>query len=103
MVQQTGVMLKGSPNANPSNNSDERVWGVVRRLGEVRKPLVSEAVVMAAPEAGRGRTEPNLSILESIRTPAVGATSAVWILVGTFWISIGMIVSATVVTVAFLA
>jgi hypothetical protein len=75
----------------------------VRRLGEVRKPLVSDGVVMSAPEAGRSRTEASLSILESIRTPAVGARSAVWILVGTFWISVGMIVSATVVTVAFLA
>ena len=57
---------------------------------------------MVASKPVRGRTEPNLSILETVR-PAVGATIAVWILVGTFWISIGMIVSATVVTVAFLA
>ena len=57
------------------------------------------AIVTSPP--GRDRTEP-MSVFKSIRARPLGRTHALWIIVGALWLSLGMIVSATLVTVAFL-
>ena len=43
-----------------------------------------------------------MSVLKTIGARPLGRTLSLWILVGALWISLGMIVSATLVTVAFL-
>ena len=97
-------MAKDRPSVLSASSSEwDQAWDVVRRLGAAHKPLESEtgAIVKSAPD--RDRTEPDLSILETFRARPPSRPSAVWILIGALWISIGMIVSATIVTVAFLA
>ena len=95
-------MVKHNLTVTPLTNSDwQHSWGAVSRLNVAHKPLVSEAVTIVA--SSRGRTEPSPSAFETRQTLRLNRTIAVWILVGALWISIGMIVSATVVTVAFLA
>lgn len=51
--------------------------------------------------SGRGRTEP-MSMFKAMGARPLGRTLALWIIVGALWISLGMIVSAALVTVAFL-
>ncbi len=95
-------MMKDNLTVIPLTNRDwQHSWGGVSRLDAAHKPVVNAAVTKVV--AARGRIEPNPSAFETSRTLPLRRTSAVWILVGALWISIGMIVSATFVTVAFWA
>ncbi len=69
------------------------------RVGASRKPVESKSAGVGAP----GGYDRSVSFLKSIPARPLSRTHALWLLVGALWISIGMIVSATLVTVAFLA
>ena len=91
----------GVPSA--SSGDWQQAWTVGRQLIATHKPLESGTVAIVASAPGHDRTEPSRSVLKTIRARPLSRTLAVWIIVGTLWISLGMIVSATIVTVAFLA
>jgi hypothetical protein len=78
-----------------SNTDWDKAWDAVNRLGVARKRLESDTGAIAAER----QTEP----VETMRPRPLHRPVAVWILIGALWISIGMIVSAAIVTVAFLA
>jgi hypothetical protein len=69
------------------------------RLGASPKPVESKGAGVGA----SGRHDRSVSFLKSIPARPLSRTHALWLLAGALWISIGMIVSATLVTVAFLA
>jgi hypothetical protein len=82
-------------------NERQHIWSGVRRRGAARKPGDSDGVAIATSLPLRARIEP-ASVLKSIHTRPLGRTLALWIIVGALWVSLGMIVSATLVTVAYL-
>lgn len=96
-------MAKDSTNLTAARDSNRHH---VRRTVEPRdfgnNPAVSDDTANAS-ALDRDRIESHLSVLRSIGARPLHRTMALWILVGALWISIGMIVSATLVTVAFLA
>lgn len=97
-------MANEHPSLLRASSSDwDKAWDVINRLGAARQHLErdSDVVAIDAPV-----------VLESEHTPApvqaneprrLHRSLSVWILIGALWISIGMIVSAAIVTVAFLA
>ena len=96
-------MAKDNLSMAAAHDSDRyHAWRAVRRQGIGHKPTTSDGVANAS-ASDRDRNVSNLSVLRSIGARPLRRTHALWILVGALWISIGMIVSATLVTVAFLA
>jgi len=80
----------------------KHLWSPVKRRGAARKPVETEGVALATSPTGRDRFGPASAALKTIRARPLGRTLALWIIVGALWVSLGMIVSATLVTVAFL-
>ncbi len=87
----------------PSAHSGARhhVWKPDRRRGATRKPAKTDGVAIVPSASGRDRIEP-MPVVNTIPSRPLGRTPALWIIVGALWVSLGMIVSATLVTVAFL-
>jgi hypothetical protein len=79
----------------------QQVWSAVKRRGAGRKPVDGDGVTIGTVSPLRARAEPT-SLLKTLRARPLGRTLALWIIVGALWVSLGMIVSATLVTVAYL-
>ncbi len=83
-----------------SSTDWDKAWDVVSRLGAARKHLEHDT--------GATAVEPIVSPDRGSATEIVPKTRplcrplSVWILIGALWISIGMIVSAAIVTAAYL-
>ncbi len=75
----------------------DKACDVVRRLIAARSHLARDSDEIGPP--GPLDFEPPLSVTTS-RPP--NRSLSVWILIGALWISIGLIVSAAVVTIAYL-
>ena len=73
------------------------------RRGSAAKLVENDRAIIATSPPLRQRAGSGLAAPEVIPTQPLGRTFALWILVGALWLSIGMIVSATLVTMAFLA
>jgi hypothetical protein len=84
-----------------SSSEWNEAWDVVSTVGAARQPLQSDTGAVFRTAADRSRAE--LPIMEAFRTRRLPRTLSVWILIGALGVSIGMIVSATIVTVAYLA
>jgi hypothetical protein len=100
--RRTGVMemnRSGVPLAR--SNIRQRERRLAERRGAARKPVENDGVATLSPVAGRDPAAPT-SVLKFIRARPLGRTLALWIIAGALWISLGMIVSATLVTVAYL-
>lgn len=101
-------------NSLPASTTDwDKALNVVRRLDAARKhlardsddlatglPVVPAAEVSSAPAETK---PPEAKPIETVVTRPTRRPLSVWILVGALWISIGMIISATIVAVAYLA
>jgi hypothetical protein len=95
-------MAQDSSSVTQTRRSDRRyAWNSVERRGAVRKPFESDGVAFATSTPARDRIGA-MSALKTIRARPLGRTLALWIIVGALWVSLGMIVSATLVTVAYL-
>jgi hypothetical protein len=93
-------MAQDSSSVTQTRRSDRRyAWNSVERRGAVRKPFESDGVAFATSTPARDRIGA-MSALKRARP--LGRTLALWIIVGALWVSLGMIVSATLVTVAYL-
>jgi hypothetical protein len=91
--------MSGVPTAHGSSRRHER--RVFERRGAARSPVESNGDAMARPVPRRDRAAP-MAVLKSLRARPLGRTLSLWIIAGALWVSLGMIVSATLVTVAFL-
>jgi hypothetical protein len=80
----------------------DQMWTTESLLRAAHKPVKSGGAAVTA-SAGPNPALPNLPVVKSIQVRPLSRTHALWLLVGALWVSIGMIVSATLVTVAFLA
>jgi hypothetical protein len=97
-------MARDHRSLRPQSNSDwDRAWDAVNRLGVARKHLESDTGAIAVDAATTTAAGGEAAPVEAIRPRPLHRPMAVWILIGALWISIGMIVSAAIVTVAFLA
>jgi hypothetical protein len=97
-------MAKDHSSLLPASNADwDKAWDVVSRLGAARKHLESNTGSVAGAAPAAEGAEHATVMLDAIRPRPPHRPLAVWILIGALWISIGMIVSAAIVTVAFLA
>jgi hypothetical protein len=98
-------MSNDSVNSLQATSTDwDKAWNVVCRLDVARKHVAGDAEDIA----------PGLSILpdlddasgpiemEAVSPPARRRPLSVWILIGALWISIGLIISATIVALAHL-
>jgi len=89
----------GAPLAR--SNIRQRERRLAERRGAARKSVESDGVATLRPVSGRDPAA-STSVLQFIRARPLGRTLALWIIAGALWISLGMIVSATLVTVAYL-
>ena len=80
------------------NDWDDMLAATLRRRAS-RKPVEGSGAGVDAPVV----YDRAASAVKSIPARPLSRTHALWLLVGALWISIGMIVSATLVTVAYLA
>ena len=95
-------MAKDRPSVLSASTSEwNEAWDVVSTVGTARQPLQRDTGAIVRPASDRSQTE--LPVLEAFRTRPLPRTFSVWILIGALGVSIGMIVSATIVTVAYLA
>ena len=96
-----GTNRPGLPRA--SSTDWDKAWDIVSRLGAAREHLEHDngAVVDESSLISPGPETVTVTVTMPKARPLCRPLS-VWILIGALWISIGMIVSAAIVTVAFL-
>jgi hypothetical protein len=97
-------MANEHPSLLRASSTDwDKAWDVINRLGTARQHLEcdSDVVAIEPPVAREPEHEP--APVHTIEPRSLHRSLSVWILIGALWISIGMIVSAAIVTVAFLA
>jgi hypothetical protein len=93
-------MAQDRPSLVRDNRTEwDKAWDAISRLGAARKLLEREVPTADAEATAQDVSSPP----RSVGTPTLHRSLAVWILIGALWISIGMIVSAAIVTVAYLA
>jgi hypothetical protein len=95
-------MANDHPTLHKTSNTEwDKAWDVVSRLGAARKLLEQDtgAAVHRPPTAVTSEA----ASIRTAKRRRLHRSLAVWILIGALWISIGMIVSAAIVTVAYLA
>jgi hypothetical protein len=96
------TMANDRPGLLQASSADwDKAWDVVSQLGIARKHLEHDTGVITG-ETPTARDSVAASV-QAIETRPLHRSLAVWILIGALWVSIGMIVSAAIVTVAFLA
>lgn len=90
-------------NSSPASSTDwDKAWNVVCRLDAARKHLAGDAEDSATelsvmPDHGGAPTP-----IEPTKSRPLRRPPSVWILIGALWISIGLIISATIVALPFL-
>ncbi len=86
----------------PADNNDwDKAWDAINRLGAARKHLERDTAgetATLAPDTAKH----DVSVIAPMRPRPPHRPLAVWILIGALWISIGMIVSAAIVSIAYL-
>ena len=83
-----------------SSTDWDKAWDVVSRLGVARKHLEHDTGATTVEPSGSPESE---SATETVlKSRPLYRPLSVWILIGALWISIGMIVSAAIVTAAYL-
>ena len=103
-------MANDRPGLLQASSTDwDKAWDIVSKLGAARKQLEHDTVADQSlaslnapdisPPADAGVPPPT----DVIKTRTLYRPIAVWILIGVLWVSIGMIVSAAIVTIAYLA
>jgi hypothetical protein len=106
MIERRGisVMAKDHPSVLPASSTDwDKAWDVISRLGVARKHLEHDTGAIAGGPLTAIDTEREAAEVRTLQPRSLHRPVSVWILIGALWISIGMIVSAAIVTVAFLA
>jgi len=95
-------MANDGPGLLRASSADwDKAWDVINRLGAARKHLEHDAEPTT--EGSSTYRELELKSVHAFEPPPLQRSLSVWILIGALWISIGMIVSAAIVTVAYLA
>jgi len=96
-------MANDRPGLLQASSADwDKAWDVINRLGTARKHLEHDTGATREPLV-QVASEHEPVPVRTIELPPLQRSLSVWILIGALWISIGMIVSAAIVTVAYLA
>src|SRR3954469_23605592 len=93
------TMANDRPSLLQASSTDwDKAWDIVSKLGAARKHLEHDNSTDGSPAPLDDRR--GSASVDTIKARNLYRPIAVWILIGALWISIGMIVSAAIVTIA---